>query len=59
MKRTLSLKRESLAELTGDELAGVVGAQDYTRVVPTLPVNICFDLVSRVCLTRGDSCINC
>lgn len=34
MTRTLTLRRESLAELSADELAGVVGGHD---VLPTTP----------------------
>ena len=56
MRRTLSLAREALAELTADDLAGVVGAQGDTPV-QSVPVSGCIQ--TRVCLTRGDSCINC
>ena len=38
MKRTLSLKRETLTELTTDQLTGVVGG-----VLPTLPLEQCLD----------------
>ena len=38
MKRTLTLKSESLAELTSDELTSVVGA-----ALPTLPVKTCYE----------------
>ena len=38
MKRTLILKSETLAELTTDQLTGVVGG-----VLPTTPVDECLD----------------
>ncbi len=38
MKRTLTLKRESLTELTADDLAGVIGG-----VLPTTPLDQCLD----------------
>lgn len=38
MKRTLSLKREALTDLTSDELAGVQGA------IPTFEGLICYVL---------------
>ena len=38
MKRTLTLKRETLTELTDDQLTGVVGG-----VLPTLPLDQCLD----------------
>ena len=38
MKRTLSLKRETVTELLNDELTGVVGGAP-----PTTPVNECLD----------------
>ncbi|HWL34689.1 MAG TPA: hypothetical protein VNQ77_00710 [Frankiaceae bacterium] len=64
MKRSLRLRRETLAELTTDELYGVVGGThagcvatndcthetiDYCQPTPTLPV--------RDCLTLRTSCI--
>lgn len=36
MKRTLTLRSEALAELTPDQLTGVVGA-----ALPTTPVGVC------------------
>lgn len=36
LKKTLSLKSETLAELTADQLRGVVGA-----ALPTLPLGQC------------------
>lgn len=54
MRRTLSLRREPLAELATDELAAVVGAAgDAVSTVLGCP------LASKVCLTRGDTCVNC
>ncbi|HEU0130738.1 MAG TPA: hypothetical protein VFQ85_07080 [Mycobacteriales bacterium] len=45
MKRTLSLKRETLAELTGPELESVAGAllsgPSLDRSCPTVPVFNC------------------
>ena len=47
MKRTLSLKREALAELTTDELAGMAGAiPPPTPVVFTLPLDHCVVVAS-------------
>ena len=50
MKRTLSLKRETLAPLSTDELALVAGGQEIgtlegclTGVYPTLPLDHCLD----------------
>lgn len=57
MKRTLELRRETLAELAGEELSGVVGAQGLTPVVFTLPVNHCMGTM--VCLTCDPTCVNC
>jgi hypothetical protein len=39
MKRSLTLKSETLAELTADELTGVAGG----GVLPTTPVDACLD----------------
>ncbi|HEX8003090.1 MAG TPA: hypothetical protein VF519_10395 [Mycobacteriales bacterium] len=39
MKRTLTLSRERLADLTADELSGVVGAGELA--LPTLPLRDC------------------
>ena len=57
MKRTLSLKRESLAELTTRELSGIAGG----GVLPTTPVKECVLGDSQVictqgCYTRGTTC---
>jgi hypothetical protein len=55
MKRTLSLSREALTELTTDELAGLAAGAAIpppTPVVHTLPVNYCLGL-------SRDTCINC
>ena len=57
MKRTLRLRREALAELASEELSGLVGAQQLTPVVFTFPLDQCAG--TRVCLTRGDTCVNC
>ncbi len=56
MKRSLSLKSETLAGLTADELTGVRGGQ-----APTTPVKVCVlgdtNLVcSSDCITRGTTC---
>ena len=40
MKRTLTLKRESLAELTESDLGGVVGGQ-YTVYGLSCPIGVC------------------
>jgi hypothetical protein len=56
VKRTLSLKREHLADLTSTELAAVQGGAIETvlkycaAIEPSSPVR---------CLTRGTTCINC
>ena len=55
--RTLVLRRERLTELAGEELSGVVGAQALTPVIHTFPVDQC--LATRVCFSRGDTCVNC
>jgi hypothetical protein len=63
MKRTLSLSREALTELSTDEMSAVAGAQQlppWTPVIHTYPVNDCIVIaVSSLCLTRGDTCVNC
>jgi hypothetical protein len=56
LKRTLSLKREPLADLTVDDLANVLGGA--LAVPQTLDVNVCVTQISRVhtcidCLTRA------
>lgn len=56
MKRTLSLKREALAELSTRELSGVAGG-----ALPTTPINACPLINSQVicsgdCYTRGTTC---
>ena len=38
MKRTLTLKSETLSDLTTDELTAVAGG-----VLPTLPVEVCLE----------------
>lgn len=51
MKRTLSLKSERLAELSGEELTNVVGGVPETlnvRCAPSFAVHTCLD-----CLTRS------
>ena len=55
-KRTLSLKRETLSELTGAELQGVAGGAP-----PTLNVRECLDTVATGCRppTFEYSCLNC
>lgn len=56
-KRTLSLKRESLTDLTTDELTAVVGgdapptqplAECLSRV-PSCAQHTCFDCITRDC----------
>jgi hypothetical protein len=54
MKRSLSLRREDLAELSGEELNVVVGA-----ALPTTPVTQCAANSYVVCFTRGTTCVNC
>ena len=51
MKRTLRLRRESLAELTAGELGDVAGGHRYTNDVITCPVV--------TCLTLGVTCLTC
>jgi hypothetical protein len=55
MRRSLVLERETLAELTAADLAGVVGAQ----ALPTLG-NPCLSKQVR-CVTDADhtTCLNC
>lgn len=50
--RKLTLKRETLADLTRDELRYVVGGQ-YAGVVPTSPVKECLNDPS-----RGQTCLD-
>ncbi len=52
MKRTLSLKRESLAALPAEDLATVAGA----AAAPTVPVEGCLRHSEIICYTRGTSC---
>lgn len=51
MKRTLSLKSESLAELTADDLAGVAGAADaIIKSGQSCPVTDCVTMLTcRTC----------
>ncbi len=67
MKRTLSLKRETLTALTTTELAGVAGAGPDTTKQPTPPqpafTDTCFE-THVVCtlspyVTQGSSCDYC
>ena len=66
MKRTLTLKRETLTSLTTDELAAVAAGAGPTGPEPTPPVyavtHTCFDS-NVVCwgpyLTQGSSCDYC
>ena len=53
MQRRLSLKVETLAELTTDELSGVAGAMDATPLCLTVQPTLCY-----LCqlLTRGVVC---
>ena len=45
MKRTLSLRRETLTELTAEDLAGIAaGDEAITPYCPTVPVKYCFSL---------------
>jgi hypothetical protein len=56
-KRTLSLKREALTELTGEELDRVVGASGLTCAVclpqsdfaQCVPTHRCFDVTEAAC----------
>ncbi|HWL34576.1 MAG TPA: hypothetical protein VNQ77_00145 [Frankiaceae bacterium] len=60
MMRTLSLKRETLSELTSADLVAVVGgAYDMTRVGMTCPIARCADSdLSDIlgCLPTADGC---
>lgn len=50
MKRTLSLKRETLAELSPSDLRNVAGA-----ALPTLPLNYCIgEQNTKVVCVTGD-----
>lgn len=51
MKRSLSLTRESLADLTAEDLGAVAGA-----AAPTLPVQGCLAYSVLICYTRGTTC---
>lgn len=42
MTRRLRLGRETLAELTSDDLAAIAGGVTLTGYYPTLPVTDCF-----------------
>ena len=60
MKRTLSLKREALTELTSTELTGIAGAADAltpdcprTTVIRECVAGITDDHTCLDCLTRG------
>ncbi|HVF03356.1 MAG TPA: hypothetical protein VNA20_00810 [Frankiaceae bacterium] len=55
-KRTLSLKRESLTELTTDDLTGVVGAAAGTEIL-SCPIFDCLDVLTRD--IRCDNTLNC
>ena len=65
MKRTLSLKRESLADLTTTELADIAGANGVTGPQPTPPQPVLTYTCTRtiVCpptyLTQDSSCDYC
>jgi hypothetical protein len=50
MKRTLKLQRETLTELTGDDLLAVVGAQALSG--KSCPAVLCVD-ISRMYMTCG------
>lgn len=55
MKRTLSLRRESLTELTTDELASFGGAGP-TDPQPTPPQYLTNTLVPKVCIPTTPVC---
>jgi hypothetical protein len=58
MKRTLNLKRESLTELTSDELAGMAGAiPPPTPVVLTLPLNHCIVFATVTSCATLNTCL--
>ena len=66
MKRTLSLKRETLTDLTTAELADIAGANGITGPQPTPPQPVVTYTCTRtnvVCvptyLTQGSSCDYC
>jgi hypothetical protein len=48
MKRSLSLKRETLTQLATDDLVNVIGAYP-TPVVRTLPPTACLSLILAQC----------
>ena len=52
MKRSLSLKREPLAELTGTELAAVAGGAAKTTPINEC-LNISFEFTCLDCITRN------
>lgn len=50
-RRTLSLKRETLNELSAEQLAAVVGAApEDVEVLPTTPVAECLTLKGSRCI---------
>lgn len=54
MKRTLSLKRESLAQLSTEELVTVAGALAAAKTTPVNEcLNISWDFTCLDCITRG------
>lgn len=58
MRRTLSLKREALTELTPAELAGVAGA-GYDASGLTCPVKDCVRELSDVISCAGSCAVTC
>ena len=58
MKRTLSLKRETLASLTNDELSALAGASLPTWIEPQSldPVTTCVAIRESVLQCTGSGC---
>jgi len=54
--RTLSLKKETLAELTNEELGGLVGASYKTKYECTESYQVCNPLSLKVCLAPTPFC---
>ena len=56
MKRSLTLRRESLAELADSELGGVAGGQ-YTVYGLSCPIGVCVNtLPPRDCIILTNNC---
>lgn len=55
-KRTLALKRETLAELDRDDLTAVAGAGELTPVVRSIPLRDCL-LMTSPCPSQPPGCM--